>query len=211
MRKLLTLVWLLVLAAPAFAAPKDYTLASPDGKLSVKVVVGDDIRYTLTHGQTVLLENAQVAMKMTDGVVFGAGDKVRKAVRKSVDQTLLPVVYKKNEVRDHYNELTLQFKEFNLIFRAYDAGVAYRFVSVLKGACEVAAEQADFAFPADWTGFIPYVRDFDENDFTRQYWNSFENLYVHIPLSQWDKRRLAFLPLALTGAGTSTVSLTNPR
>ena len=34
-------------------------------------------------------------MKMTDGVVFGADDKVRKVVRKSLDQTLVPVVYKR--------------------------------------------------------------------------------------------------------------------
>ncbi len=197
MKKFITTILLLGMAAAALAAPKDYALTSPDGKLTVNVTVGSDIRYTLTHGQTLLLDRTPVSMKMTDGVVFGADDKVRKVVRKSLDQTLVPVVYKKAEVRDHYNEMTLKFKEFDLIFRAYDAGVAYRFVSQLKGAREVACEQADFAFPADWKGFIPYVRDFDEKDFTRQYWNSFENLYVHIPLSQWDQRRLAFLPLAV--------------
>ena len=197
MKKFFTALFLTLVGVAAFSAPKDYTLTSPDGRLGVTVKVGDAISYTLTHETTVLLKDSGISMKMTDGTVFGESDKVRKVVRKSVDATVTPVVYKKAEIRDNYNEMTLKFKEFDLVFRAYDAGVAYRFVYNLKEGRNVACEQADFAFPGDWKGYIPYVRDFDEKDFTRQYWNSFENLYVHYPISGWDKRRLAFLPLVV--------------
>ena len=196
MKKTLTIA-LLLFAATAIAKPKDYTVSSPNGILSAKVTVDKDIRYTLTSGPTLLIDNSAISMTMTDGVVFGLDDKVKKVVRKSVDETVTPVVYKKASVRDNYNEMTLRFKEFDLVFRAYDAGLAYRFVYTLKDPREVKAEQADFAFPGDWTAYIPYVRDFDENDFSRQYWNSFENLYVHYAISKWDKRRLAFLPLVV--------------
>ena len=197
MKRIALTLMLLALAAVALATPKQYTVLSPSGKLSLAVTVGDGITYTLSHGQTVLLQDSGISMTFTDGTVFGSGDKVRKVVRRSVDQTLVPVVYKKAEVRDNFNEMTLKFKNFDLIFRAYDAGVAYRFASTMTGAREVRKEQADFAFPGDWTGYIPSVRDFDDKDFTRQYWNSFENIYVHYPISQWDKRRLAFLPLVV--------------
>ena len=195
MKKLTTVVLLTLAATASFAAPKVYPVSSPDGKLTVNVTVGDGISYTLSHGSTLLLSDSGIGMLMTDGIAFGDSDKVKKVVRRSVDNTLVPVVYKKAEVKERYNELTLKFKEFDLVFRAYDEGVAYRFVNRLPGVREVAEEQADFCFPDDWKAYIPYVRDFDENDFTRQYWNSFENLYVHYPISQWDRRRLAFLPL----------------
>ena len=196
MKRTLTLV-LLLAATVAYAKPKDYTVSSPDGKLSVKVTVDKDIRYTLTHGSTLLLDNSAVSMKMTDGVVFGQDDKVSKVVRRTVDGTVTPVVYKKASVKENFNEMLLKFKEFNLVFRAYDAGVAYRFEYTLKDPREVLKEQADFAFPGDWTAYIPYVRDFSDDDFTRQYWNSFENTYSHYAISKWDRRRLAFLPLVV--------------
>ena len=70
-------------------------------------------------------------MNLSDGTVFGRNDKVRKTVRTSFDETFSTVAYKKAEVRDNYNQILLNFKEFSLIFRAYNDGVAYRFVSNL--------------------------------------------------------------------------------
>ena len=41
--------------------------------------------------------------------------------------------YRANELRDYYNELTLRFKkDWNVEFRAYNDGIAYRFVSRSK-------------------------------------------------------------------------------
>ena len=193
MKGLLTAV-LMLSAVASYAKPKDFTLASPDGILSVKVTVDKDIRYTLSRGGTLLIDNSAISMEMTDGVVFGKDDKVLKTVRRTVDGTLTPVVYKKASVKENFNEITLKFKEFDLVFRAYDEGVAYRFVYTLKDSRMVKSEQAGFAFPGDWTGCFSYVRDFTE-DFTSQYKNSFENFYTRLPISNWDKRRLAFLPV----------------
>ena len=60
-------------------------------------------------------------------------------------------------MRENYNQLTLTFKTFDLVFRAYDAGIAYRFVSKSKAPFKVVSETAEFAFPADWNMYVPYV------------------------------------------------------
>ena len=73
MKKTLTIA-LLLLAATAIAKPKDYTVSSPNGILSAKVTVDKDIRYTLTSGPTLLIDNSAISMTMTDGVVFGLDD-----------------------------------------------------------------------------------------------------------------------------------------
>ena len=195
---------LLTTALPA--ADKTYSLTSPDGLLTATVEVGQDIRYSLSFGSEILLAPSAVGMRFGDGTVFGDGDKVRKVSRKQTDTFIDSPVYKKNRVRDHYNEMTLAFKEFDLIFRAYDDGIAYRFVRRGAGAFTVVSEEAEFRFPGDRMAYIPYVRD--KGTIESQFQNSFENTYVHAPLSGWDSERIAFLPLVVEAAGDVKILIT---
>lgn len=185
-------------ATPSFAKDVNYRVTSPDGHISATVMVGEDIRYSVSRNEQTLIAPSTISMNLSDGTVFGRNDKVRKTVRTSFDETFSTVAYKKAEVRDNYNQILLNFKEFSLIFRAYDDGVAYRFVSNLdkKKTYEVISEQAEFNFGEDRQAFIPYVNS-GANTVEGQYFNSFENTYTVQNLSQWRKDRLAFLPLVV--------------
>lgn len=185
-------------ATPSFAKDVNYRVTSPDGHISATVMVGEDIRYSVSRNEQTLIAPSMISMDLSDGTVFGRNDKVRKTVRTSFDDTFSTVAYKKAEVRDNYNQILLNFKEFSLIFRAYDDGVAYRFVSNLdkKKTYEVISEQAEFNFGEDRQAFIPYVNS-GAKTVEGQYFNSFENTYTVQNLSQWRKDRLAFLPLVV--------------
>ena len=167
----------IAVATAATAAPKDYTLSSPDGGLEVKITADDGISWSLYRDGTCLLTPSRVSMTLEDGTVYGTG-KFRTA--------------KGSE--DDNNSLTFKFKECDLVFKAFDDGVAYRFISRSKTPFKVVSEQAEFALPDDWSMYVPYVRDYTDN-FETQYFNSFENTYSHIRVSEWDSARLAFLPL----------------
>ena len=185
-------------AFPSFAKNRDYQVNSPDGHITASVTVGENISYTVSRDGQTLIAPSTISMNLSDGIVFGQNDKVRKTVRASFDETFPTVAYKKAEVRDNYNQILLNFKEFSLIFRAYDDGVAYRFVSNLdkKKTYEVISEQAEFNFGEDRQAFIPYVNS-GAKTVEGQYFNSFENTYTVQNLSQWRKDRLAFLPLVV--------------
>lgn len=185
-------------AFPTFAKDVNYRVTSPDGHISATVMVGEDIRYSVSRDEQTLIAPSTISMNLSDGTVFGQNDKVRKTVRTSFDDTFSTVAYKKAEVRDNYNQILLTFKEFSLIFRAYDDGVAYRFISNLdkKKTYEVISEQAEFNFGEDRQAFIPYVNS-GAKTVEGQYFNSFENTYTVQNLSQWRKDRLAFLPLVV--------------
>lgn len=187
------------MAAVMTSEAKDvtYKVESPDGQLSASVVVGNVISYSVSRGGVNLINPSEISMTLSGGTVFGIDDKVRKFKKSSVDQTVPTVVYKKAEVRDNYNEITLMFKEFTLVFRAYDEGVAYRFTSSLKNDSKVLSEKAQFNFAKDWNVYVPYVTQHTES-LESQYWNSFENTYSIHPLSGWNKERLAFLPVAVS-------------
>ena len=195
MRKLILMISAAVLAFSAVAAPKTYELASPDGTLKAEVVLnGTDITYSVQKDGKAVLAPSRIAMQLADGTAYDGAVKLRKAERTSVNGTLQAPFYKKSQVRENYNQLTLKFKTFDLVFRAYDAGVAYRFVSGSKAPFKVLSETAQFAFPEDWNMYVPYVKD-KKPTLEEQFYKSFENLYVHGALSSWDKERLAFVPL----------------
>ena len=176
----------------ASAAPKSYELKSPDGKLLVSV--NEDLYYTLTHGPDILLDKSGIGMYMADGVAFGENDKLVKVSYRTVDQTIDARLYKKAQIADRFNEMTLKYKEFSVIFRAYDDGMAYRFVSNLKEPYLVKEEVAQFNLPQDWNLWAAYVSQHTET-LESQFYNSFENQYTYAPVSEWKKDRLAFLPL----------------
>jgi len=193
--------------AVAFGAKaKDYVLKSPDGKIVVTVTQGENVAYSIERDGIKLLAPSQISMSLVGGYRYG-GKESFKATRKTVDQTIPAQNFKRAKVRDHYNEMTLSTGTYDLVFRAYDDGVAYRFVAGGKaGEFAVAYEQAEFAFPYDYMAYIPYERDGGSMD--EQFFNSFENTYSHHLISKWEKGRLAFLPMTVEAANGVKLCIT---
>jgi len=224
-KKSLLLSALLLLYVNAFAQ-KQYTLQSPNGKITVTVSEEESeeilllnsqttpysklkqycLRYSVKHEETVILDKSDIAMMINNGgvgcPVLGVSSKpsITSAKTKSVNQTVKAPFYKRAEIQDQYNELTLSFKgNYKVIFRAYDEGVAYRFQTDFKKPFEVVRETAAFNFDEDYTAWIPYVnaRKGDGDFINQQFFNSFENTYTVTPLSKMEQDRLAFLPLLI--------------
>lgn len=177
MKKTLTLMTAMMIALGASAAPKDYSLSSPDGSLTVKISAGEGVTWSLYQGETCLMSPSGISMTLVDGTVYGTGSC--RAVKGSCEDS---------------NSLTLKFKNCDLVFKAFDEGVAYRFISKSKSPFKVLSEQAAFSFPEDGTMYASYVRQ-NTTSLESQYFNSFENLYSHFNISGWERSRLAFLPV----------------
>ena len=197
MKKLL----LLILMAACPAAAKTWSVASPDGRLVVNVETGDRLTYSLNMDGDILVGDSEIAMTLGDGTVYGGCSKVRKASRRSVDDTILTTFYKKGKVDDRFNELTLKFPDFSLVVRAYDDGAAYRFVSHSLHPFTVKEEKASFLFPDGTTAYVPYVSQHKET-LESQLFSSFESTYTHARIEDWDRGSIAFMPvLADVGKG----------
>ena len=194
--KVLFLSFLVLMGANLFAQ-KPYTLQSPNGKITVTVKTGEQLCYAVTHENTVVLAESPIAMKLENGTVLGAPAKVTSAKTNSVDRTIKAYFYKRNEIKDQFNELILSFKgNYKVVFRAYDDGVAYRFETGIKKPFNIVSETADFNFDGDYTAWVPYVNARKgEGDFIQQqFFTSFENTYTITPLSKMEPERLVFLP-----------------
>ena len=179
----------MMIPAAAVAAPKHYDLASPDGELALQVTVDGKITYSIEHGGEPMLSGSSVSMTLADGSTYGVSPGRAVCKKSSHESVIESPFYKKSEISDIYNEMTLEFKTFRLVFRAYDEGVAYRFISRSKKPFNVVSEEAVFNFAGDSNAYVPYVRK-------------------PVSLSQWDSRRLAFLPLVVEAAGGRKICIT---
>ena len=147
---------LMAIAPLTICAQKVYELKDISGKVQVNVIVNDkNVEYSVLHDNDVMVAPSPIFMKLTDGTAFGLNPKVKKISRRSVNETIYPPIYKKKSIKDQFNELTIDFKGgYSLVFRAYEDGAAYRFVSELKKPFMVESEQASFCFPNDPKVFV---------------------------------------------------------
>ena len=206
------LLLILLLGIVMTGAAQTETLYSPDGYIKVMVDCSTkQLQYSVqsTHPYIDSLGNAfilpsNIGLELDNGTILGRNPKVTKIERKSVDQEVAAYFYKKAKIQDQYNELIISFKgDFQLIFRAYNSGIAYRFVTNRKESLVIKNEIAEFNFPDNGISnlepkaFIPYVnRQAAKNgDFSEQLCTSFENTYVDTFLCNMANDRLAFLPM----------------
>ena len=203
--KTLKVLILCVLCAFSAQAQKQYSLTSPDGKLKTNITTGKQLTYDITFHNQQVLESSPLSMTLDNGEVWGENDKVSKATRKSVNGKISTPFYRANEVVENYNELTLQFKDFNVVFRAYDDGIAYRFVNKGKKPFNVVDELVNYQFPTDATASVPYVKP---RKGVNKYANSFENYYANVPLSKVDQEKLVFLPVVVSLDNNVKVGIT---
>lgn len=173
---------------------KEYTLSSPDGHLRLTVDAGKRLTWSLMHDSTKVIAPSPISLSISDGKVLGASPRVKKVSTRKVDTSFATPFYKKSEVKDVYNELTLRLSDgLSVIFRAYDDGAAYRLSLDGKGARRVTSEEAMFNFAGDYKAFIPYVNDLRDADYPYSY--SFESYYDESPISEMYADSLAIVPL----------------
>lgn len=192
--KVLAAVCLMSIGAMAADKGKVSVVTSPDGKVKVTAVSGKEgLTWAVERESVKVLEASEINVVL-DGqrAIAGAGKEVRRSVRSSFATPF----YKKAQVEDNYQQLTLQFaKGISVEFRAYDDGAAYRIVTNGTKPRMVNNEIAEFRFATDdYAAFVPYVND---NRGGERYCYSFESYYDEAPLAKMFEDSLAITPLAV--------------
>ena len=151
MKKKNSLFLLIILISSSLFAQKQMEVKSPDGNVSVQITISDRIYYSISANRNVLFEKNHLQLNLGNQKL-GEKPKLSKLSRKLVNNTLRPIVpLKFSSLQDYYNELRLDFKgNYSVEFRVYDDGVAYRFVTKLKGEVEVLSEEFNINCPSDY-------------------------------------------------------------
>ncbi len=134
-----------------------YSLVSPDGRIAVTVTAGNGspLQYRVSYGGKAVFLNSPISMTLAGGNVLGRGTEVEKTATARNDKAIKPLYSISDTLRDRYNELTLHFKgNYAVTFRAYNEGMAYRFVTRLPGQITVESEEVQFNLAGNYPGYF---------------------------------------------------------
>lgn len=163
-----------------------YTLQSPDGKIHSSIAVDQSITYCIFYNQEPIINSSVINIQIDKSVLDNR--EVLNVKRSSVDQNIYPVIREKSStIRDHYNELTIEFRNNVLLtFRAYNNGVAYQWETHKDDSITILNETAQFAFHKNDSSLYPLEAGFYSHN---------ERLYKHFAIHQINTGNLASLPV----------------
>jgi alpha-glucosidase len=148
-------------------SPVSLQLKSPNGKLVVdfdlKPIGKDDgcpVYRVSYEGKPVIVES-RLGLEQRDRCMTH-NFRFLDQKTKSVDTSWKPVNGERSEIRDHYNEMTVEMQlagptwsasQMNITFRAYDEGVAFRYTLPEENnlpVVDILMETTQFAFAGDY-------------------------------------------------------------
>lgn len=200
MKRITILAAIIILCMTASSAKvQKHSVSSPDDKIKVTVSLADGITYDVHYGNELVLSGCRMSLDV-NGKVLGSTPSLKSVNRKSVDRVKRPLLHLKYaEVPDRFNQMTLKMKGgYSIEFRAYDDGIAYRFVTDLGGKVEIDNEDISIFFPEE-TDLVLQQCD--------RFRTSYEERYTFVKASDWkESQKMAHYPiLAITAKGTKVL------
>jgi alpha-glucosidase len=177
---------------------RDYKINSPDGKTSITVTSGSELKWNAAFDGKEILSSAKIAMVLDGGRILGENEKVERASVSQFHEVITPVVpYKRSKITDNCNILKIYFKSgFSVEFRAYNDGVAYRFGTFFKDEITVTNEISELAFPAGSHSWYPLETSFMSHN---------ERTFIYSSLDTITEKHLASLPTLFQTKGVNVL------
>lgn len=190
------------------------SLASPDGKIRFDVRVGSFEgmqgvpTYRVSYGATSVLGDSRLGLVLGEGGALDSGLRVTGTQYRSSDSVEALGFGKASEARDHYNEVRVSLRQvvapgrrLDLVVRAYDDGVAFRYVlpeqPYLRDVA-IREETTTFAFQGSSLAyFLPL-----------EFGSAYEYFYSHSRLAGIDPKLNIALPLLLQCPGDVFAAVT---
>ncbi len=216
MRKLIVCV-LMCLTVSAIAVAGNVKVSSPDGSLTVTAGVdGGRAWYQVNRGNELIIGRSSLGFVLKDGDLKD-NFKMGKVVRTAHDETWSQPWGEDAVVRNHYNEMRMTLKEkggmkrsLDVVFRAFDDGVAFRYEFPRQRGLQdfvIMDEVTQFALPGDvpaWS--IPALTPYYEGIYTREAVSKKGNMSGPVALEVNDSLFLAVMEANLTDYSTMNLS-----
>ena len=194
------------------------SLTSPDGRITLafKLEQGNPL-YQINYDQRIILKPSKMGFILRDTAPLNADFKIVQQQVTSFDETWTQPWGEVKTIRNHYNELRIDLieqsepeRKLNIIFRAFDDGVAFRYEfpeqEFLK-EFQIMNEQTEFAMADDqqvW--WIPtYRKDRYEYLFTKSPISQIDTVHTPLTIETSDGLYLAIHEADLTDYAAMTL------
>jgi len=188
-------------------AADSLTVLSPDKSIHVTINTNKSLTYSITIDNKKIIEPSIIDMQLTDGKKLSDYLSVQSTKYNSVNQFIEQIVpYQQKNIPDVYNEVIIQFKKnFSIIFRVYNDGVAYRIISRFKDSITVKNETANFNFIKGANVYAPLIQKREGLDI---YHTSFEELYQYKSLDSISSTNEMFSPALVSTIDNIKIAIT---
>ncbi|MEU1183129.1 glycoside hydrolase family 97 N-terminal domain-containing protein [Streptomyces sp. NPDC005820] len=154
-------------ATVAQAADSSITATSPNGKNTITMsLTGGVLSWSVKRSGKTVLNSSVLGLTLSNGTSLGTGNvSVTNYQHWTKDSTWTPVFGRNATIRDYYQEMRWNLQDgtsgtnFSVQLRAYNTGVALRYVLLDTGSAIIADELTTWVFPDDTT--IYSARDED--------------------------------------------------
>ena len=165
----------------------DLAVSSPNGGIVLQIKLTDKIYYKIDYFGKTVMWYSPISMALSDGTVLGKNPTIIGSKEVAIDQEITPSWGIRTRIRNHYNELAISFEgNYQVIFRAYDDGIAYRFHTKLSDPIEVMHEEVSWCFLKNHPLLAHVVGDFQ---------TSYEKLYTSYTIEEVVEEEFISLPL----------------
>jgi alpha-glucosidase len=205
-RHVLTAGFLIVAGHILYAADST-VISSPDKHIEVILRTAHNVTYSVEYNKSVIVQPSVIDLELQTGIKLSADLSIsKKAITYVNDMIVSPVPEKRKNIRNEYNELTVQFKKpFTLQFRVYNDGVAYRLITSFKDSSFVKNEIADFNFLPGEKVLMPLLDPKQDAD---RYHTSFEGIYANKFIDSINAETLTYTPVLVTTNAGIKVAIT---
>ena len=204
----------MVFAQLNLQAQTKFQLTSPDKTIRIEIQATDQVSYSVYADNKKILDESVIEMSIMEGTGVTGHFKIPKTKSPSVKENLrsvretivAQVPYSRKNIPDYFNELNLSFSShFSVIFRAYDDGVAYRFVTSFPDSILVNRETADFHFMKAAHAYAPVIQKREGLDI---FHTSFEEQYPYENLDSLSQDDYMFSPVLVKTVNGIFVAIT---
>jgi alpha-glucosidase len=172
-----------------------YVLNSPDGRLQIEVEIANDIIWRAFFQEKKIINEVRVGMALDQKRILGLNPKVKSSISNLKEEEMRPVVPNKDKViQSRYNEMVFEMAaRYNVVFRVFDDGIAYRFIDKSEKSAVVDSEKMGVAFPPGTLSYFPK----EESMYSHN-----ERIYLKQKAGDFEKGDFCSLPVLFdTGAG----------
>ena len=164
------------------------SVSSPDNRIHLEVNTEQQISFDVQFDNQIVIENAIISMTMDKGRVLGVDPIVKDVKIEAKEEVFDPqIAHKDAHIESKFNELTMLFKGgYQVIFRVYNDGVAYRFIDNYKKSKEVYNETMTLKFPEGSSTYFPQ----EESMYSHN-----ERIYLHKPMNELATNDFCSLPV----------------
>jgi len=169
--------------------------------------MGAQLNYTISFDHKTILETSAIDLLMDRNRALSVNNRIRSSsVKKINEQIIAPVPEKRKIIPDIYNLLSIRFRQpYQVEFRVYDDGVAYRISTFFKDSIYVKNEIAAFFFPGKPSAYWPQVQKRPDADI---FHTSFESEYPLKKLDSIAAGNLAYSPILVVPQTAPKIAIT---